>query len=209
MKALHIVRTFAPLGWLLLTGCRGTVPTLYGRPEAGISAVLIGAKFLTPTGEAQYGRAAINLESDSETYRLEVPSGAALLFTLEPGSYRVLPTRGLFGMAQEKLTVSVEGEPYQVPFPSEIMRKEAVQIQLKKVVALGLLEVRVLVERQKGERGRVYVTLDDSAQAKRRVVEDIIQSMMDENTPKARREAAVQWTRQLEEALVQSQRISK
>ena len=41
---------------LALAGCSGTAPRLNGLPEQGMSAVIIGGRFILPTGETKNGR---------------------------------------------------------------------------------------------------------------------------------------------------------
>ena len=38
---------------LALAGCSGTAPRLNGLPEQGMSAVIIGGRFILPTGETK------------------------------------------------------------------------------------------------------------------------------------------------------------
>ena len=187
---------------VLLTSCQGTVPRLNGQPESGISSVLIGCRMTLPTGETGSGRAALNLEGqagNTESYRLPLEPQRSLLYQVEPGLYRLSPTRSIFGFHHETLTAVVEGHSYSVPFPRDILRKPAVEIKPTKIVALGVLDVSV--ERLPGREPTMRIYLDDSIDARRALVQREIRSMMDPNAASDQRASAISWTRALEESL--------
>ena len=187
---------------LLAGGCRGTVPVLDGPPEAGISAVLIGCRITLTTGDTSSGQAAINLEgeeSNGETYRLPLEPQRTLLYTVEPGVYRLTPTRGLFGGHQDQLKVVIEGRKYYVPFPRDILRKAPIDIKPRKIVALGVLELKLT--RLPGHEAALRVNLDDSVESRRNLVQREIRLMMDPKATENDRSSALAWTRALEQQL--------
>ena len=193
-----------PLSLLLLAlaGFRGTVPLLYSSPEEGISSVLIGCRVTLPTGETPTGSLALNLEGvkNTETYRLPIEPRRALLYQVEPGLYRLGPTRSIFGFHQDLLKVSVAGHSYKVPFPRDILRKEAIEVKPTRIVALGVVNVELL-DHLPGRPATVRVWLDDSLQTRRGLVQAEIHAMMDPNAAAEERSAALAWTRALDEAL--------
>ena len=202
MRYDRFVRRFALLTLTLLAGCRGTVPELYQPPEAGIASVLIGCRMTLPTGETPNGFLALNLEGadGGETYRLPIIPQRALLYQVEPGLYRLMPTLSIFGFRQEKLKVVIEGRAYSVPFPRDILRLPILTIKPKKVVALGVVDV-TLTTRKPGQPVMVKVRLDDSVEARRQLVQTEIRTMMDPYVPAEERSSSVAWTRALEETL--------
>lgn len=199
------MRFLGILSLLMLSGCRGTVPRLNGPPEQGIASVLIGCRVILPTGETPTGRVSLNLDGEqgnSEVYRLPLKPQRALLFQIEPGAYRLSPTRSLFGSHQDRLKVAIEGHVYRVPFPREILRKPAFLVKPAKIVAIGTLEVEVAA-RLPDREPAVKIRLDDSTETRRKLVQSKIQAMMDPNAPESDRATALAWTRALEETLSQ------
>lgn len=187
-----------------LAGCRGTVPERNVDPALGFSAILVQGRFLAPAGEAGSGFAALNLEMEGgETYRLPFPRKETALYAVEPGVYRLFPTRNLFGHPQTHLRVTVNGRNYTVPFPRNILRLDPITIKPRKMVSIGILEVKL--SQPPGKPASVSVTLDDSVAARRKLVEDLIGKMMDPNVPVSIRDNVVQWTRALDQALVDIQ----
>lgn len=184
--------------WL---GCRGTVPEMYGPATMGFSAVLVKGRIILPEGETRYGAMWLNLESANEHYRIELRPGETTLHRIEPDIYRMHPTRNSFGFAQPDLRVKVAGRTYRVPFPRDILRKDPIEVKPTKVVALGVLEARLLPI-QRGRAPRVEVRLDDSNEARRELIEEMIGRMMDSKATVEVRDSAVSWTRALEQALV-------
>jgi hypothetical protein len=200
--ARRLVLPLLPALALALGACRGTVPELNGPPEGGISAVLISCRMFLPTGEVRDGSVALNLEGElgnGETYRLPIEPQRALLYDVEPGVYRLGPTRSLFGFHQEQLKIKIEGKTYYAPFPRDIMRKAPIDIRPTHLYALGILEVHV--QRFPGRTAEARVTLDDSANARRSLVQNVIRTMMDPKAKNDDRRSAVAWTRALESQL--------
>ena len=199
------MRFLGILSLLMLAGCRGTVPQLNGPPEQGIASVLIGCRMILPTGETPTGQVSLNLDGEkgnSEVYRLPLKPQRTLLFQIEPGTYRLSPTRSLFGFHQDRLKAVIEGHAYQIPFPREILRKPAFLVKPTKIVAIGTLEVEITARRP-GRDPAVKVRLDDSVETRRQLVQSKIRTMMDPNAPENDRETALAWTRALEETLSQ------
>lgn len=184
--------------------CRGTAPELYGSAALGYSAMLVRARILVPDGETREGMIWLNLESATERYRIPIRAAETALVRIEPDLYRVHPTRNLLGFVQPQLRVKIAGHTYLVPFPRDILRKDPIEVKPTKVVALGVLEARLLPI-QRGRAQRVEVRLDDSNEARRHLIEDLIARMMDAKAPLLMRDSAVSWTRALEQALVQVQ----
>jgi len=188
-----------------LAACRGTVPERNGQPERDISAILIGGRMILPSGETRNGIAYVDLETDggerAEVYRLPVRGGENVLYLVEPGTYRLAPTRSLFGFYQPQMKVVIEGRAYRVPFPREILRLDPYKIQPKKIVTLGVLEARVLPALP-GRRPELRVRLDDSVAARRKVVQDMVREMMDPARPLDARDSAIAWSRALQNSLL-------
>lgn len=187
-----------------LLGCRGTTPDVFAPAALGFGAVLIRGRIVLPEGETRDGMMWMNLESDGDRYRMPILAGETSLERIEPDVYRLHPTRNALGFVQANLKVRIAGRHYYVPFPRDILRKDPVELKPTKVVALGILEARLLPI-QRGRAPRVEVRLDDSNETRRRLIEDMIAKMMDAKSSVESREAAVSWTRALEQALVQVQ----
>lgn len=193
----------AALFCLVAAACRGAVPTVNGRPEAGISSVIIGSRIILPAGETRHGKMTVNLEDDdgTEVYRLPLLPQQALFYQVEPGTYHLSPTRSFFGGHQAMLKVSIEGRTYKVPFPRDILRRPPVTVKPRKAVSLGVLEVK-LSKALPGREARLEVRLDGSVETRRRLVQDLVRSMMDPAVPVQERESAIAWTRALDQTLL-------
>jgi hypothetical protein len=190
---------------LTLAACRGTIPDRDAPPEQAISAVMIGARMILPSGETRNGYTAVNFETDggsrAEVYRLPVKGGENYLYLIEPGVYRLAPTRSWFGFYQPTMTVVIEGRKYRLPFPRDIQRLDAYTIKPSKILSLGIVEARVLPALP-GRKPEIRVRLDDSVLARRTVVQDMIHAMMDPSRPLATRESAISWSRALQNSLM-------
>lgn len=199
------MRTAIVAAALALAACQGTVPERDAPPEQAISAVLIQGRVILPSGETRDASTAVNFETDggsrAEVYRLPIRGGESFLYLVEPGSYRLAPTRSLFGFYQPLMTVTAEGRRYRVPFPRELLRLDPFHVKPSKIVTLGILEARVMPALP-GREPEVSVRLDDSVAARRRVVQDTIRSMMDPTRPAEARESAVSWSRALQNSLM-------
>jgi hypothetical protein len=195
-------------GALALSGCHGTTPPINGSPERGISAVLIGGKITLPTGPTRNGKMWIDLEGEEERgrdtipeiYRLIVRPQQALMYQVEPGLYHFAPARTMIGTSSPYVSVKIEGRTYRVPFPKDILRRAAIDVKPAKIVSLGILEAS-LEKALPGRKPVLRVKLNDSVQARRDLVQDMIHNMMDPNTPSPVRESAVDWTRALDQTL--------
>ncbi|MFI5347150.1 MAG: hypothetical protein ACHQ51_12325 [Elusimicrobiota bacterium] len=190
---------------LLLPGCRGTVPPRDAPPEQSIAAILIGGRMILPTGESRNAYTVVNFESEGgeagEVYRLPIKGGENALYLVEPGTYRILPTRSLIGYYQEMMKVVIEGRTYRLPFPRELLRLEPYKVKASKIVTLGVVEARVLPALP-GRKPEIRVRLDDSAATRRAVVQDMIREMMDPNRPIDARQSAISWSRALQNSLL-------
>lgn len=188
-----------------LAACQGTVPDRDAPPEQAISAIVIGARMILPSGETRNGETAVNFETDggsrAEVYRLPVKGGENFLYLIEPGTYRLAPTRSIFGFYQPTMTVYIEGRKYRLPFPRDIQRLDAYTIKPSKILAMGILEARVLPALP-GRPPEIRVRLDDSVLARRKVVQDTIRAMMDPNRSLDVRESAISWSRALQNSLL-------
>ncbi len=186
-------------------GCRGTIPERHVIPDQGIAAVLVGGRMILPSGRTRNGRTFVNFETEggdrAEVYRLPISGAENSLFPVEPGTYRLAPTRSLFGFYQAQMQVVVEGRPYRLPFPRDILRLSPYVVKPNKIVALGILEARIMPALP-GRRPEVRVRLDDSAAARRSVVQDMIREMMDPTRPADARESAIAWSRALQNSLM-------
>jgi len=199
------MRTALPLLALCLisSACRGTAPALNGTPERGISAVIIGGRFVIPAGEARSAQMAVNLEgegADGETYRLRILPKRPMLYQIEPGSYRLSPTRTMFGTPQAELKVVIQGRSYRARVPREILRQSAVSVKPRRIVALGVIEAK-LSAAAPGQQPTLAISFDDSITTRRRLVETVIHNMMDSSVPADERESAIAWTRALDLSL--------
>ena len=191
---------------VLCAGCRGTSPEFGRVPDRGLCSVIIGARFVLSSGRTQSGKAWINLEGegdhgDGETYRLAVDPGLPMIYQVEPDLYRLAPTRSVFGSPQETIKVLIEGRGYRASFPRELMRKASIAIKPGKLVSLGILEVRATAALP-GRPSKLKVSLDDSVEARRQLVQEAIRAIMDPSAPYAYRENAIAWSRALELTLV-------
>ena len=198
-------RTIPLAAALWLAACQGTVPDRDAPPEQAISAVVIGARMILPSGETRNGTTAVNLETDggsrAEVYRLPVKGGENFLYLVEPGTYRLAPTRSLFGFYQPQMTVVIEGRRYRLPFPRDIQRLDAYTIKPSRILALGILEARVLPALP-GRQPEIRVRLDDGVAARRKVVQDVIHAMMDPTRSVESRESAISWSHALQSSLM-------
>jgi len=187
-------------------GCSGTTPKVRGVPEEGIAAVVVGGRFITPEGETESGRLIINLEGEgdrrAEVYRLPILPRQSLLYQVEPGPYRIGPTRNILGFPQPLLKVRIRGKTYTLRFPPDVLRKPKMDIRPKKIVSIGVFEVR-LQQALPGQPPLVKVRLDDSVDTRRKIVQDIIHQMMDPQTNLDTRESAVAWSRALQNTLME------
>jgi hypothetical protein len=185
--------------------CRGSVPERSAPPEQAISAILISCKTVLPSGETRNGKITINFDSEGgrqgEVYRLPLTSGENYLYLVEPGIYRIAPTRSMFGFYQPMMNVVIEGRTYTLPFPRELLRQHAYAIKPGKITSMGSLEATVMPALP-GQKPTVRVRLDDSTQARRDVVQTTIRDMMDPRKPVEVREAAFAWSRALQNSLM-------
>ncbi|MCM2304679.1 MAG: hypothetical protein NDJ72_08245 [Elusimicrobia bacterium] len=192
-------------GILLAAACRGTVPERNAPPEQAISAILIGCKTVLPSGETRNGRIVVNFESEggrqAEVYRLPVKSGENYLYLIEPGTYRIAPTRSIFGFYQPIMNVVIEGRTYSLPFPRDLLRQHAYEIKPGKITSMGSLEATVMPALP-GQKPTIRVRLDDSPQARRNVVQSTIRDMMDPRKSTDVRESALAWSRALQISLM-------
>ena len=191
---------------LALSACRGTVPDRDGPPVHEIAAILIGGRMILPSGETRDAATVVNFETDgaaqAEVYRLPIRGGETFLYRVEPGSYRLAPTRSLFGFYQPTIEVVVEGRSYRIPFPRQILRLDPFQVRPAKIATLGILEARVLPALP-GRPPEISVRMDDSVDARRAVVQDAIHAMMDMSRPVEARESAISWSRALQNSLME------
>ncbi len=191
-------------GLAALAACRGTAPRPEHTPEHRFAAVVMGGRIILQTGEAQRGEVAINLEGEggrqAMNYRLAVPAGRAALYPVEPGIYRLTPTRSLLGGHQDHMPLWVESDSYRAPFPRDILRKRPFEIRPKRITALGILEARLTLD-PRTRQPRATVRLDESVEARRRVVQELIQSMMSPATPAEERKLTIGWSQALDTAL--------
>ena len=187
------------------SACRGSVSDRDAPPERSISAILIGARMILPSGETRNGSTAVNFETDgggrAEVYRLPVKGGENFLYLVEPGTYRLAPTRSLFGSYQPMMTVVIEGRKYSLPFPRDIQRMNAYTIKPSKILALGILEARVMPALP-GREPEVRVRLDDDVMSRRKVVQDAIRRMTDQALSLDTRESTSSWSHALQNSLM-------
>jgi hypothetical protein len=185
--------------------CRGTIPPRDAPPEASISAILVGGRMILPTGESHHAYTYVNFESEGgeagEVYRLPIGGGENSLYLVEPGVYRILPTRSIIGYYQEMMKVVIEGRTYKLPFPRELLRLDPYRAKAGKITTLGVIEARVLPALP-GRKPEIRVRLDDSAATRRAVVQDMIREMMDPNRPIDARQSAISWSRALQNSLL-------
>lgn len=190
---------------LLSAACAGTSPSLQRAPEHGLSSVIVGGRFILPSGETRSGEMWINFEGEGErangeTYRLAIRPGQPLLYQVEPDSYHLTPTRSVFGTQQNLLRVDIDGRSYSAPFPRSILRKSVIVVKPSKIVCLGLIEVRVKAALP-GRDPEVVVTLDDSMDTRQTLIQNMIHEMMDPEAPASYRNNAVDWSHALEQSL--------
>lgn len=193
-------------GILLVAACRGTVPERNAPPEQAISAILIGCKTILPSGETRNGRIFVNFESEGgrqgEVYRLPLAGGENYLYLIEPGIYRLTPTRSIFGFYHSAMNVVIEGRTYTLPFPRDLLRQHSYEIKPGKITSLGSIEAKVMPALP-GQKPMIRVRLDDSPQARRNVVQSTIHDMMDPRKTTEVRESALAWSRSLQNSLIE------
>ncbi|MEK7742748.1 MAG: hypothetical protein AAB576_08590 [Elusimicrobiota bacterium] len=192
------------LATAVLSGCRGAAPVYFGEAIPNVSAVLIRARITLPTGETKDGGLTLNLESQDDRYRLPFLGKRTSLLRVEPGIYRIVPPRTLFGSMKPQLSVRVEGKTYWAQFPREMLRLESVEVRPARVVALGVLDIKLLPASRR-EAQKMVIHFDRGLETRRKLVQDVISSMMDPKAPAQARESAITWTRALEVALAKLQ----
>jgi len=190
---------------LALAACRGTVPPRDAPPEQSIAAILIGGRMILPSGESRSASTFVNFESEGgeagEVYRLPIKAGRNFLYLVEPGTYRILPTRSLIGYYQDTMKVVIEGRTYRLPFPRELLRLDPYKVKSSKIVTVGVIEVRVMPALP-GRKPEVRVRLDDSVATRRAIVQDMIREMMDPTRGLDARASAISWSRALQNSLL-------
>lgn len=188
-----------------LAACRGTVPPRDAPPEQKISAILIGGRMLLPSGESKNAHTFVNFESEGgeagEVYRLPIKAGQNFLYLVEPGTYRILPTRSIIGYYQAEMKVTIEGRTYRLPFPRELLRLDPYVVKSSRIVTLGVIEARVMPALP-GRKPEIRVRLDDSVATRRNVVQSMIREMMDPTRPLEARASAISWSRALQNSLL-------
>lgn len=188
-----------------IAACSGTVPDRNAPPEQAISAVLIGLRLILPSGETRNGRTTINFESEggrqAEVYKLPLSAEESALYLVEPGIYRLAPTRGLFGSFHQEMRVVIEDREYRLPFPRELLRMSNYSIKPSYILPLGVLEARVMPALP-GHTPQVRVRLDDGVVARRKLIQDTIREMMDPRRSLNERESAIAWSRALQRSLM-------
>lgn len=187
-------------------GCQGTRPALYEDPVQGLSSVIVAGRIVLPTGETPSGLMHLNIEGqqegrDAEVYRLAILPQRTLLYQIEPGSYRVGPTRSVFGFPQAQLAIKIEGRSYKVPFPRELLRKAPFLVKPARIYPLGVLEATIS-SRAAGQKPLIKVRLDDSVAARREITQQVVRSMMDPRASHELRSSAISWTRALDQTLL-------
>jgi hypothetical protein len=202
-RALAAAAAFAAA--LALAACGGVVPPSNAPPEEAISAILIGGRMILPSGQVLDGETNIGFESggdrNAQVYRLPVKAGRNELYLVEPGLYRFAPTRTILGQYRTTLTAVIEGRRYTIPFPRELMSYDSFNVKPSRILALGVLEIRVMPALP-GRAPEVRVRLDDSIAARRALVQDTIRDMMDPTKPPETRDAAVAWNQALQKSLL-------
>ncbi|MFA6091718.1 MAG: hypothetical protein WCU88_04465 [Elusimicrobiota bacterium] len=188
----------------LLGACRAGAPAYFGGTEPGKGAILVGIRLLDNSEELKEGRLRIDIESDEERYGLILHPGRTVLVQVEPGDYRLLPEKTLFGGARTDISIVMKRRSYRMNFPRDLLRMEALPVKPGKVAAMGFIEAKLLPHAP-GERPKILLRLDSSVDARRQNISDLIARMMDPQTPQSLREGAVSWARPLEQALVRVQ----
>jgi hypothetical protein len=168
-------------------------------------AIILSSRLLLPSGETRNGLIHINFESEGvdhpEIYRLPVRGGESILYLVEPGTYRFAPTRRLFGSVEPELSMTIEGRSYQVPFPREFLRLDPFLIKPKKILTLGVIEIRILPSLP-GQTPEIRLKLDDSVTARKKIIQELIKDMTDSNRPTEARDSAIAWSRALQNSLI-------
>lgn len=205
MKALRLIPIVVLLG-----ACQGSVPIHSGGPDAGMGAVLAAGRIFLPSGPIRSGKIAVNLESDSnppQIYRLIISPERPTLYRIEPGVYRLRPTRNLFGAGLETLTVRLGGQTYLPRFPASLEHRRPFQIKTGEVLALGVMEAR-LSRSLEGGSPYVSLSLDDSLLSRRRITEQVIRDMMEPSAPAAVKNYIISWAGALQKSLVEMSAFS-
>ena len=98
------------------------------------------------------------------------------------------------------LTVKLEGSTYKVPFPRTSCANR-LRPQAQKIIAIGIVEAK-LSTALPGQKAALRVRIDDSIDARRSLVQDLIHEMMDPSASLEVREGAISWSRALETSLM-------
>lgn len=189
----------------LLCACQGRVPIHSGGTDAGRSAVLVGGRVVLPSGPVQEGRIAINLESElspPEIYRLIIDPASPTLYRMEPGDYRLRPTRNLFGRRLETVTFRLKGKTHLPRFPASLQHRKPFEFKTGEVVALGIVDIRIS-RAMEGGQPYVSVSLDDSLAARREITQQAIRRLGDPRAPASVRNYLFSWSNALEKSLME------
>jgi len=198
---------------LAAAGCAGRTPSRAAAPPGvAASAVLLGVRLVLPSGETRNGTLALGFESESSreqgqepiAYELPVRGGEFYLFRVEPGFYRLAPTRRWTGEQRTDLSATIEGREYVIPFPRELLRQGSYELKPKKAVALGVLEAKVHAALP-GQKGTLKIRMDDGLQARRAVVTAVIRQLMDPRRSSSEQANAAVWSRALQNMLMELQ----
>ena len=197
----------APLLVCLLAAaaCRGTIPERNAAPSQASAALLIGCKMILPSGETRSGELSINFdavgESGAKAYRLPLKAGETYLYAIEPGVYRLKPTRSPLGLSRADMTVLINGRTYHLPFPRDIRRRHAYDIRPGHIVSMGIVEVAVMPAPPE-QAPMIHVRFDDAVPVRRALVQSVIHDMMDPLRPIEVRDNLVAWSQALQNSLL-------
>jgi hypothetical protein len=187
---------------LLLTGCRGSVPLTGKLPSSGLAGYAMALRVTLPNGaQSSSARAYLNLEEPegSERYQIELLAGRAFFAQVEPGNYHLEAVRNPFGWSKERIEVHLFGQDYELPVPQAMRDMPSFELSSGQVLPAGRLDVAVSTTAS-GAR-LLGVSWNTSRDARRDIIERLIQAMADPSSSEDFRETVVPWMSALEQAL--------
>jgi len=184
---------------LLLAGCSGTIPQINEAQRPGKAAVVASSQIEIEGGPARSGTLTLGLRGEEENsgifYRLVLPANKTSFYEIEPGTYRLSAPLSFFGFSSNKLNFSANGQSYWAPWPQILSDKGLMVIRPGEVLSIGVLKAALWTAPPSSS-----VSLDNSVQSRRALVQDVIKEMDPTSTDDIR-EMSLSWMDALQSAL--------